>query len=764
MSDSLQFPNRVVVVTGAGGGLGRQYALAFAARGASVVVNDLGVDRHGAGSAPGGQSPADKVVQEIVAKGGKAVANYDSVENGDKIIESAIKAFGRIDVVVNNAGILRDKSFANMSDDDWDIIHRVHLRGSFLVTRAAWPHMRKQGFGRIIMTSSAAGVYGNFGQANYSAAKMGLVGLSNTLALEGAKYDIHCNTICPIAGSRLTETVMPPDLVEQLRAEYVAPLVLYLCHDSCSENGGLFEVGAGWVGKLRWECSKGVVVRKKNVEITPEKVREHWSEITGFTNARHPASIQESTGNFVAALQQIDVDEATPSHGLDSSKPGLEKMIGYKFPSTYQFSYTHRDLILYALGVGLSTKHTDHLKFLYEGAEGFTALPTFSVVPAFAAFREMFASEQFASLGIDLSQLLHGEHFMQLHKSQWPVEGTVSTTITVDDVIDKGRGVLFVFRLETRCQGGDLLATNEFVAYVRGMGGYGGKRKSDRMHEIVEVPSDRKPDLTVEEVTSIDQAALYRLSGDPNPLHIDPNFASLGGFSKPILHGLCTFGFAVRQVYAQFLSNDSTKFSQVKVRFTKPVLPGQTIVTEMWRSSTQNSRIHIQCRVKETGEICLSGGYVDAIGDVPSVAKPANHQTAEKAIQPPSSKDSSRLDEKVFNEMAARVKQNPQVVDTVKAVYQWNILPSKGSSDATQHWTVDLKNKPGAIYNSPPRNGTKADCTLELDDDTLLSLVTGKLNPQKAFMSGKLKIRGNIMLSQKLSSLLQSSSAPQAKL
>lgn len=245
----LRFDGRVVLVTGAGGGLGREYARLFGERGAAVVVNDLGGSTSGDGS--GNNSPADKVVEEIRSKGGKAVANYNSVEEGEKLVQTAIANFGRVDIVINNAGILRDRSFLRTSDADWDLVHRVHLRGSFVVSRAAWPYMRKQKYGRIIMTSSNSGIYGNFGQANYSAAKMGLIGLSSTLAIEGNKYGIHSNVVVPTAGSRLTQQVMPQDLVDALKPEFVAPLVLYLCHESCTDTAGVFEAAAGWIGKLR---------------------------------------------------------------------------------------------------------------------------------------------------------------------------------------------------------------------------------------------------------------------------------------------------------------------------------------------------------------------------------------------------------------------------------------------------------------------------------------------------------------------------------
>ena len=188
-------------------------------------------------------------MEEIKKLGGQAVANYDSVTDGDKIVQTAISAFGRIDILVNNAGILRDVSFAKMKDQDWDLIYDVHLKGSYKTTKAAWEHMKEQKFGRIIMVTSAAGLYGNFGQTNYSAMKLALVGFANSLAIEGAKLGIKVNTIAPLAGSRMTETIMPPDFVKALKPEFVTPLVAFLCHEGTDQTGGVFEVGAGWISK-----------------------------------------------------------------------------------------------------------------------------------------------------------------------------------------------------------------------------------------------------------------------------------------------------------------------------------------------------------------------------------------------------------------------------------------------------------------------------------------------------------------------------------
>ena len=298
MSD-IRFDDRTVIITGAGNGLGKTYALEFGRRGANVVVNDLGGSAFGDGS---DKAAADVVVDEIKAAGGNAVANYDSVTDGDQIVATALDTFGKVDVVIINAGILRDKTFHKMEESDWNLIYEVHVLGAFKVTHAAWPHMRDQNYGRIVFTTSAAGIYGNFGQTNYSMAKLGQLGMSQTLALEGVSKNILVNTIAPIAGSRLTETVMPQDLVDALQPEYVMPLVIKLCDEESKETGGLFEVGAGWIGKLRWERSKGHGFNLSE-GFSAEDVSENWNSITDFNDADHPGNIADSNRTLIRNLK-----------------------------------------------------------------------------------------------------------------------------------------------------------------------------------------------------------------------------------------------------------------------------------------------------------------------------------------------------------------------------------------------------------------------------------------------------------------------------
>ncbi|NBC19556.1 MAG: SDR family NAD(P)-dependent oxidoreductase, partial [Alphaproteobacteria bacterium] len=295
MSD-IRFDDRVAIVTGAGGGVGRAHALELARRGAKVVVNDLGGSVDGTG---GNSEAAEKVVAEIREMGGEAIANGSSVTDDDgvrKMIDDTMSQFGRIDIIIANAGILRDKSFSKMTLEDFQIVLDVHLMGSVKPFKAAWEIMKEQGYGRLVVTTSSTGLYGNFGQANYGAAKLGLVGLMNTLKIEGAKYDIKINAVCPIAATRMTENLMPEETLSALKPEYVTPGVMNLVKDD-APTGMVLSAGAGAFSMAEIVETRGAFVGTGEA-LTAEAVAAKWDEITDRSHQEHFESGAGHGGNI----------------------------------------------------------------------------------------------------------------------------------------------------------------------------------------------------------------------------------------------------------------------------------------------------------------------------------------------------------------------------------------------------------------------------------------------------------------------------------
>lgn len=292
---TISFEDKVAIVTGAGGGLGRAHALELAKRGAKVVVNDLGGTVDGSGGSSGA---AEAVVAEIKAAGGEAIANGASVTDDagvEGLIKQTMDAFGRIDILINNAGILRDKSFAKMEVGDFELVVDVHLMGSMKPTKAVWAQMKEQQYGRIVMTSSSSGLYGNFGQTNYGAAKLGVVGFMNTLKVEGAKDNIKINALAPVAASRMTENLMPPEALELLKPEFVTPGVMCLVQDD-APTGKILCAGAGVFSMAQIVESEGLLVGRE--DLTAEKVWENWAKIDDFSNAKPYFMGGEQTGKI----------------------------------------------------------------------------------------------------------------------------------------------------------------------------------------------------------------------------------------------------------------------------------------------------------------------------------------------------------------------------------------------------------------------------------------------------------------------------------
>ena len=292
---NIRFEGRVAIVTGAGAGLGRSHALLLASRGARVVVNDLG--RHA----------ADSVVEEILAAGGEAVANHDSIaefEGAQRLVDQAVSAFGKLDILVNNAGALRDKTFGKLEMADWDFVLKVHLSGTAYCTRAAWPVMQQNKYGRIVFTTSNAGLYGSFGQSNYSAAKMGMVGLMNTLKQEGPKNNIMVNTIAPVAETHMTEGVLPADIAPHFRPEHVSAAVAVLCSEAFSESGVICSAAAGHYALVRVVSTSGVQMDPAEIA-TPESLLEHWDRIADGSALRTYPHAAAETAAILEAIEAL---------------------------------------------------------------------------------------------------------------------------------------------------------------------------------------------------------------------------------------------------------------------------------------------------------------------------------------------------------------------------------------------------------------------------------------------------------------------------
>lgn len=293
---TIRFDNRVAIVTGAGNGLGRAHALLLASRGAKVVVNDPGGAVDGKG---GNHAAADKVVAEIKAAGGSAVANYDSVaepKSAANIVKTAVDTFGTVDIVVNNAGVLRDKTFHNMTVDDFDFVVKVHFLGTAYVTHAAWPILRAKAYGRVVVTSSNSGIYGNFGQSNYGGAKLAVVGFMNALRLEGQKYNVLINALAPVAGTRMTESLMTPEMLAKLDPAFVSPMVAYLCSEQCQRTGEIWSAGAGYFARIEYREAPGVRIEGRAP--TVEDVADNIEKIADLSTTK----VYRTSSEEVAAV------------------------------------------------------------------------------------------------------------------------------------------------------------------------------------------------------------------------------------------------------------------------------------------------------------------------------------------------------------------------------------------------------------------------------------------------------------------------------
>ncbi|KDQ14285.1 hypothetical protein BOTBODRAFT_32760 [Botryobasidium botryosum FD-172 SS1] len=582
-SPEVRFDGKTVIITGAGAGLGRAYALMYARLGANVVVNDVS------------EKGAKSVVDEIVKAGGKAVAAVLSAEDGDAIVKVAVQAFGTVHILIANAGILRDKSFLAMTEKEWDDVYAVHVRGTYKCAKAVWPIFQKQKYGRIVTTASGVGIYGNFGQANYSTAKAAILGLTRTLAIEGSRYGILANILAPSAGTAMTQTIWSLEMVEAFKPDYVAPVVGYLTSESNTDTTGrLFEVSGGWAAETRWQRAGGHGF-PHNKPLTPEAILSKWDVITNFDDGRatYPKTTGDSTRqiveNFKNAAKDTESSNQDPEIVVNAKKQPIEPL---------EYSYDKRDVIIYNLGIGATEQE---LQWTYEDNENFAALPTFGVIPQFPASGGIPMDWL---PGFNPAKLLHGEQYLEI-KRPIPTSGTLVNHAKILEVLDKGKAAAVTAAVETKDkETGETIFLNTSTVFLRGCGGFGGKKVGDDRgaSTAANVPPKRAPDATVEEKTVTTQAALYRMSGDLNPLHILPEFAAIGGFDKPILHGLCSMGFAGKHVLKTF-----GPWKNIKVRFSGVVFPGETLVTQMWK---EGDKVIFTTKVKERDSVVLSSAAV----------------------------------------------------------------------------------------------------------------------------------------------------------
>lgn len=581
--DPISLKDKVVLITGAGAGLGRDYAIFFAKYGAKVVVNDF-------------KDPS-AVVEEIKKLGGEAHGDKHDVANDSQaIIDNVLQKYGKIDILVNNAGILRDKSFAKMTDAEWYSVQKVHLNATFNLCKLAWPVFLKQKYGRVINVTSTSGIYGNFGQANYATAKAAILGFSRTLAIEGAKNNIKVNVVAPHAETAMTLTIFREEEKNVFHPDQVAPLLVFLSSEELPVTGELFEVGGGWIGNTRWQRAKGAVSHDEH--ITPEFVRDHLSEITDFSKSVNPKNTTESSMYILSAVDPDDDDDDDEDEDDEEDEEEDDE-------DDPVFTYGDKEVILYNIALGATAKE---LKYTYENDQDFEVIPSFGHLPTFNSGKSQYS---FAKLLKNFNPmfLLHGEHYIKVEKWPIPTAASIKTSFLPISVTQKGTNTVVVHGSQSVDNNtGEPLFSNEATFFIRNCKGET-KSFADRKTFATAqfVAPKTEPDFTTDIKIDEDKAALYRLTGDRNPLHIDPNFAKGAKFDKPILHGMCTYGLATKVLLDKF-----GPIGEIKARFTGIVFPGETLRVLAWK---KGDVVTFQVQVVDRKTIAINNAAIKLLSD-----------------------------------------------------------------------------------------------------------------------------------------------------
>ena len=736
---ALSLKGKAAIVTGAGGGLGRVYSLALGALGCSVLVNDLSP----AGS--DGRRPSEKVASEIREAGGVASINYlDITKDANSIVKHCLEIYGRVDILINNAGILRDKSYLKMSDEEFRLVLNVHLGGTVQMSKSVLPHMEKQGFGRIVNTTSAVGLYGNFGQVNYSTAKAAILGFSRSLSKEmeklrdGGRVDIRINVIAPNAGTAMTATILPEEIVSLLKPNFVAPLVALLCSQQCPSQGGLYEVGSGWQAAVRMRRTKFQKLNYKNIF-------ETISDLERSNKFEYPENAVDS---LKAVLLQIESESA--------SCPTTSKTV---------FRYSVRDVLLYHLGLGL--KET---KYTYENDPEFSVLSSFGVLPAMDAilppefYTKGTKPNWMQALGDNFNpmMLLHGEQELEILKGSFSKQGEITSTVKVADVQVKEKGTVLTFEVNSESSGSNsskVLMRNKITLFLRGF-----VLTESQMNSLLTPDKTTEKALTnMEEfswdsdkkvlkstkMTDVNQAVLYRLSGDYNPLHVDKGIAKAAGFPRPILHGLASFGMTVAAL-EELTGCQATYF---KARFTRHVFPGEEILVESQEmtKSVWAVRALVGDRVI-LDQAVFKGKLMSQESEILTVQ---SRQGTSKDTEQASLNGFSAIHSRLVNGWHKLSPADQKGILAKEFTIVFTSLDSNESFILFQFKPDSLD--PIQLIASSSKRPT-SDLTIALPSKELLAsfLLEGIPDPQSAFMKGQLKIvSGNMNIAMSLQPLLK---------